>query len=359
MSSKRTSELRIAVHASHSWKKVAFTAIKILLSAGVLIWLFNKAVAQNQFAEIASRPKRWDALLLAFGLCLTAHIIGFYRWKILVRAIGIPFSSLEAMRIGFIGLFFGLFAFGVIGGDTLRVYYAARNARNRLAEVMCSVFVDRSVGILTLFSIASVSMFAIGIDLNGIRNADVAKFVRLLLTMIATGTVLGWITVVVFLLSPGIANSKLVAGLKELPRAGGFIRQLSDAVLLYRDRLPTLAFCIGLSAITHLCFLGTIYLIAVGLRVQHPSLSEHFLIGPISMAGNALPLPGGLGGMELMLSFFYSALSSDASETDHGIVVAFTFRMMLLMLAVVGAIAWMISRRQIETVVRGQGETSS
>ena len=99
-------------------------------------------------------------------------------------------------------------------------------------------------------------------------------------------------------------------------------------------------FCIGLSAITHLCFLGTIYLIAAGLSVQHPSLSEHFLIGPISMAGNALPLPGGLGGMELMLSFFFQlVLSNDANETDHGIVVAFTFRMMLLMLAVIGAIA--------------------
>jgi uncharacterized protein (TIRG00374 family) len=289
-------------------------------------------------------------------LCLVAHVIGFYRWKVLVRAIGIPFTLFEAVRIGFIGLFFGLFAFGVIGGDTLRVYYAARHARNRLAEVMCSVFVDRSIGMLTLFSIATISLFVIGTDLDGIRNADMAKLVRSLLTLIAAGTVAGWITALIFLFSPGIANSRLVTGWKELPRAGGFIRQYSDAVLLYRDRLPTLVFCIGLSVVTHLCFVGTIYLIAVGINVRHPSLVDHLLIGPVTMAGNALPLPGGLGGMELMLSFFYSALSTDSTQADHGIVVAFTFRLMLLLLAAVGAIAWLVSRRQIETVVKAQGE---
>jgi uncharacterized protein (TIRG00374 family) len=342
---------------SGSWKKFVLIAIKIGVSAGILTWLFVRAYEENQFAEIAARPKKWEWLTLAFLLCLTAHVIGFYRWKILVRAIDIPFTNYDAVRIGFIGLFFGLFAFGVVGGDTLRIYYASRHARNRLAEVMCSVFADRAIGMLTLFSIATIGFVFIGVDLEGASNPEKAELVQFMMTLITFGTIVGWIIVVGFLFSPPFADSRFVTGLKQLPRVGGFIRQLADAVLLYRRRLPTLLFCVGLSVVIHLCFVVTIYLTAVGIDVTHPPLSQHLLIGPISMAANALPLPGGLGGMELMLSFFYDAMSTESSETSHGIVVAFTFRLMLLMLAVFGAVAWLINRKQIRTVVQQQGDS--
>ena len=69
------------------------------------------------------------------------------------------------------------------------------------------------------------------------------------------------------------------------------------------------------------------------------------------MTANAVPLPGGLGGMEVVLSYLYEAMSDSNQEGQFGVSVAFSFRIMLLSLAALGAIAWFMSRKQIKTLV--------
>ncbi len=90
------------------------------MSIGILAWLFNKAWQDDQFQTIAQGPKDWRWLGLAVVACFAAHWLGFWRWRVMVRALDLPFSFVDATRIGFIGCFFNLFAFGVIGGDSLR-----------------------------------------------------------------------------------------------------------------------------------------------------------------------------------------------------------------------------------------------
>ena len=52
-----------------------------------------------------------------------------------------------------------------------------------------------------------------------------------------------------------------------------------------------------------------------------------------------------------MLSYFYEAVSSESTKTEHGIVVAFAFRIALWLIASVGAIAWFVNRKQIRRIV--------
>ena len=337
----------------NSGKKIVIAAIKIGLSAAILGWLYHQARQEDQFSVIATREKNWHWLILALLACLMAHVISFYRWKVLVRALDIPFTTRDAMRIGFIGTFFGyVFLLGVVAGDSLRVFYAARDARKKIAEVICTVFADRAIGMLTMFTFASIGFLLLGIDFDDARNPEKVEIIRILCRLIVTATVIGWLVVAGFLLSPKIESSRLMKWLENLPRIGGIIAQLADVVRLYRRRLGTLMNCFGLSLLVNLCLVTTIYLIPLGINVQHPSLAQHFLIAPISMAANAVPLP--MGGMELMLSYFYEAMSTAGMESKHGIVVAFTFRFMLLMLAAIGAVAWFANRRQIEKEVDRQ-----
>lgn len=340
-----------------SRRKYWLAAIKIGLSAAILAYLYYRARQEDQFAELATSPKLWHWLVASFVLCVVAHLISYVRWGMLVRALGIDFPAADATRIGLIGLFFGLFAFGVVGGDSLRIYYAARQAKNRLADVFCSVFLDRAVGMLTMFTFATIGYVWIGVEI--IEGAEPTRMrnVQFVCQLIAAATLIGWVVIGIFFLTPGLPNSPLVNRLRTIPRIGGILGQLSDSALLYREKTSVVLTSIGLSILVNLGFVGAIFLLACGISVQHPPLSKHFMIAPISMAANAIPLPGGIGGMESMLSYFYAAFSVK-NEFGPGVVVAFAFRFMLLILAAFGAIAWFVSREQVKSLATAQEDNS-
>ena len=75
-------------------------------------------------------------------------------------------EDFDAIRIGFIGSFFGLFAFGIIGSDTLRAFYVTRQAKDRMPEAICSVVADRIVGLITMFSFASVAFLLLDFEIR-------------------------------------------------------------------------------------------------------------------------------------------------------------------------------------------------
>ena len=127
------------------------------MSIAILVYLFNTARKNDQFELLFTTEQQWGWIAIAFLACLGAHLIGFCRWRIMVRALDLPFTIVDAVRIGFIGLFFNLFAFGVIGGDTLRAFYVTRQIKDRAPEAISSVVADRLIGILTMFLIASIA----------------------------------------------------------------------------------------------------------------------------------------------------------------------------------------------------------
>lgn len=338
--------------AARSWTKPLFAVIKIVISIVILTLLFQKAQQGNQFSQIAQSDKNWTLLTLAFVFCIMAHLISFVRWRILLNALDIPFTDVEAVRIGLIGSAFGLVSLGVVGGDSLRIVFAARHAKNKIAQVIGSVFTDRAIGMLTMFSFAAVAYLVVGTNLESTENPRILKAIQFLCSFVSFVAIAGWVVVIAFLLSPRLLESKLVDKLKNLPKVGSIFKQLTDVVGLYRKQVPTLFFCVFLSFIVNLCFIGTVYCIGRGLNVAHPTMGQHCLIAPISTCANAAPLPGGIGGMEPVLAYLYDAMSIGEDEAKHGIVVAFSFRFTLLAIAGFGAVAWFINRKQIRTIVK-------
>lgn len=339
---------------SRSWKKIAFAVIKVAASALILTFLFKQALQENQFAEMASRQKNWYWLFAALLLAFLAHFVSFVRWRSLVQALEIPFTTLDATRIGLVGVFFGLFAFGLVGGDTLRIYYAARDKKKKVPEVICSVFLDRAIGMLVMFSFASVGFLFVDLNIDNAQHPNQLKTIRYVCSIIAICTAIGWVSVFVFLLTPRLSSYRLIQWILGLPKIGHVLRQLIEALMLYRQRIDCLISCVGWSAVVNVCFVASIYMTAVGINVPHPPFEQHFVIAPISTASNAIPLPGGIGGMEFVLSYFYSAVSSNSEKINFGISVAIAFRFMLLLIAASGAIAWFFSRKQIKRVVESQ-----
>ena len=334
-----------------NWKKYLIAVIKITVSAFVLYWLYTQSSKEQGFSDLVSSPKIWHWLIASFLLCLLAHLFSYFRWGILVRSLGIDFSNTDAIRIGLTGLFVGLFAFGLVGGDSLRIYYASRNAKNRLADVFCSVFLDRAIGMLVMFSFATVGYLWVGVDYGEASDPAKLRNVKFVCQVISVVTVIGWLVLFAFFMTPNLGNSRLLRVFRNIPQIGSMIGKLSDAALLYREKMGVVTAGMGLSMLVNLCFVGSVFLLAMGLDVEHPSLAQHFVLAPISMAANAIPLPGGIGGMEYMLSYFYAALSPNHA-IGPGFVVAIGFRLLLLILAAFGAVAWFLNREQLKSGLR-------
>ena len=71
-------------------------------------------------------PVHWGYFTLAFVIGFVAIISTFFRWYVLVRAVGLKFSVADAMRLGFIGLFFNTFLPGSVGGDAIKAWFLVK-----------------------------------------------------------------------------------------------------------------------------------------------------------------------------------------------------------------------------------------
>lgn len=327
---------------NNSIKRNLTTAIKFSLSIGILWYLFTTVERDDQFEKFLSQPKYWGWVGIGFLSCILANLISFLRWRVMVRAIGLPFTYFDAIRIGFIGSFFGLFAFGIIGSDTLRAFYVTRQNKDRRPEAICSVVADRIIGLITVFSFASLAFLSL--DFENIATAHPGKLQTLnyACRIVFGVTVMCLAGVFSVILAPHLARTQSFELLPRLPWIGILFAKLFNVVIIYRGQPKSVLLAIAMSLGINLCFVISIYSLATGLTNSAPSLREHLLIEPISMFANAAPLPGGLGGMELALNFLYEAFSCET-----GVIVGFSFRFSLLCVSALGAIFWFLNWQRV------------
>ena len=324
----------------NSWKDVAILVAKIALVVGILGYLVVDLSKNDHLGELAESQKRWGWVGLGVLTCIAAHLIGFVRWQMMIRALEIPFSPFDAIRIGLIGLFFGIFAFGVVGGDTLRAFYVTRQLKDRRAEAITSVLADRLIGILTMFIIASVAFCFF--QPTGIAKEKV-QGIRFLGWFVTSCTFAGVAGLAFLYAIPVFRKTGVVQRLLATKVLGDLLNKLLDVTLLYRNRPGTIGAAFLMSAGVNVCFAASIYSLAVGLTEGNPRFLDHFIIEPIAMVSNAIPVPGGIGTMEMAMKFLYLAFGS-----NNGVIVGFTFRFALLLVSALGGLVWFWNRDQVE-----------
>ena len=277
--------------------------------------------------------------------CLGAHLIGFLRWRLMVCALDIPFTNFDAIRIGFIGLFFNLFAFGVIGGDTLRAFYVTRQVKERVAEAMASVLADRLIGMLTMFSVASVAFFTIDTNRFPEHLVDNLSAIQNVCKVAFFFSIAGILGIFVLFGAPWLTQIQFFKCLVSIPKIGSVLQKLTDVLLVYRRRPGAMFSAFLLSLGVNFCFAVSIFSLGKGLTNSSPEFTSHFVIEPIAMVCNAIPLPGGIGGMELAMKFLYEAFAA-----NNGVIVGFAFRVSLLIVSAIGAVFWFWNRKSVEAL---------
>jgi glycosyltransferase 2 family protein len=325
-------------------KKYLFILIKVSLSVAILGYLIHGAMKESIFKEFVEQPKNYWSLLAALGFCSFAVLLTMIRWHLLVRALEIPVRLTGSLRIAMLGYLFNLAPAGIVGGDVLKAVLLCRSKETpggSTAKAFASVVLDRVLGLYMLFVVASITILAA--DIWQIDNPVIWKICLATWSIAIVGGVIG-----ILLMIPAMTEGSLTNWLEKHPKLGHPFSRLMEAVRLYRGRPKVLIVASLMTVCVHLCFAVGVYFVSRGLFASTThSLPTHLVVSPLSMAAGAIPLP--VGPFETLLGIFYNLipLGTLVVPKGQGLVVAFGYRLITIVIAAIGAVVYLSARQEI------------
>ncbi len=332
-------------------KKIAIALLKVCVSVALLSYLSYKAWQDEAFNQLWAGSKHWSILGAALVVTLAAVSITFVRWYCLVRAAGVPFLMRDAFRLGFLGFLFNFFSLGIIGGDVLKAVFLARSSEGQRVEAAASVVIDRLIGLYGMLVVGTIAFLLVDLNQFGVGGETEIRAIHHLARFTIALTIAGALGGLVLFL-PMSVTRPFTSQLVVLPLVGNFTAKVLRALAVYRRRTAVLVAMFLLSLGVHVLNSISIYLVAQGLPNEAPGLQAHFVIAPMAMIAGAFPLPGGFGAFEIALDFLYRGMASVPTAASQGFVVALAFRVIQILIALIGVVYYFTGRREVDELVK-------
>ncbi len=326
------------------------SALRIVIPVVLLAWIVRQIFhvdPENPTAlrDLASQPKNYYLLMLAATAYVTAIVVTFTRWYILVRGLDLPFRLRDAMRLGFIGFFLQFFSLGSVGGDVFKAVFIAREQPVRRPEAVASVFIDRAVGLLALLMMTSLAFVWVGWLALPEELHPVAVVCFLL-----TGT--GCLVVAV-LLWTDLSTRPIRQMLRGFPSISAAVLRGEHAVHLYRNRRGWFLLALASGFLSHTLLATSAFFCAMGLFNNAPQFSEQLVIWNIAGSVAAIPLtPGALGTLETAYAYLYKVVPAGGRQLAEGGLTAFSLRIISVITAGIGVVVYWCSRRDVGDLLR-------
>jgi uncharacterized membrane protein YbhN (UPF0104 family) len=234
---------------------------------------------------------------------------------------------------------------GSVGGDAIKAWFLAREQTSRRTTAVATVIMDRVIALWALVWFVALvgSAFWLGGLIEGKGAAECKQVVIIALVIVGTSFT-GWL---ILGLLPDHRAEIFAGRLEKLPKIGHSVAEFWRAAWVYHRRPKTV---FGILVFTWLGHIGFILAFYCSMRTiwdkgsgqEVPSLIQHFLIVPIGMVIQAMPLfPGGAGIGELGYGLLYQWLGySEAS----GVLGSMVQRMLYLLIAALGLVVYLRMR---------------
>ena len=255
-----------------------------------------------------------DFPMFAIAGLLAAGAIGsqYFRWYGLVRALDLPFTLRNAVRLGMVGTFYNTFLPGAIGGDLVKAYFIAKGQPGRKAAAVSTVVADRLLGLFGLLVFAGFlggAIWASGTSEKLNTNPTLQKIIL----GCAIASVLGAVGYIALGFLPAARTARFGERLKGIRKIGGTLVELWETALRYRQRPKAILVGIGLSAVSHTLMMLLFHFAVQVFPPEDPTklgtFAEHIVIGPIGFIVQALlPIPGGIGVAEFSFGGLYELI---------------------------------------------------
>lgn len=204
-----------------AWVKHGVTVLQVLVTAGLLWWIFHDAGRREQM-RIALAEADWRWMVAAFVAAGVCEFFGILRWHLFLRMLKTPVRLREVTGLFFIGAFFNQFLPGTTGGDVVRVLYLMKDRPRSKTAGFLSVAVDRLLAVLALV--------ILGLAFAWARSSWFAQ-------SFAIGHLMKWFAIMLFIMllalvvSFALTNRRLIL---RLPKKIPFRRQLIKWAALWQ-----------------------------------------------------------------------------------------------------------------------------
>lgn len=322
MTSKSTSIRRWAANAILTILAFALLAAAIYSNREELRTVFERQIDPR-------------LMLAAYGLYMVGLVGTFIRWYVLVRALGLPFRVQDALRLGFIGNVFNLVIPGAVGGDFIKGAFLVRE-QSRKTLAVASMVIDRALGLLGLFVLASVS--------GAWTWASSDREARILIGL-AWVACFACIAGLVVLFSPFLYRP-LLALLTKHPRPRAMLEELATLAASYRSRLATVGLALGMAVFSHTLFVLAFLIVDHALFAVVPTVGEHFAVTPLALFSTAVPLPfGALGVSEQVTDYLFHQVNHPG-----GAVAMLGYRVIIYAGGLTSVLVYLANARQVRSL---------
>ena len=304
--------------------RYAKVALAILLIAYLLLVILrDKAVV-----DIISSDKNWSALGAA-AICVTVTaMLTICRWHMMLRALGITPALSHTLTIGLYAYLIQA-ALGVVASDGVKSAEVISRWPTQKPAALLSVAVDRIVGLYSLMLLASTAALFCNDDLVVLARHPVGLAAKALLlaiqlcTALVTAAAAGWIIA---------GSSKRVDAMAAELSHYRLFRNAMRLLDCLRQGPVHFVKAVAISMSVHLLCVLTFYFASLGFSHSGPDLSSHFILVPLNMIANTLPV----GGAELSMSLLYPIFAHASVPATQGVVIALILRAFQLIPATLG-----------------------
>jgi len=330
------------------WKTGLMYGIGLALLAYVVWSNWTGKDDQPGLKDALNRPIRALPFAIAAVLCATNTFLTFVRWFLLVRAQNLPFTLKAAVRLGLVGNFFNTFLPGAVGGDLLKAAFIAREQQRRTVAV-ATVMIDRAIGLWALFVLVALtgSTFWLIGDSAVRDQPNLRLIIRIALVVVGASLVL-W---AVLGLLPDRRARVFNWRLRHIPKVGHSAAEFWTALWLYRTKGRVILTALLMSLVGHTCsVLMFICVVTAFQPASMPTISQHFLLVPIGMAAQAIPItPGGLGVGEAVFKKLYTMVGQQGADAIWG---SLGQRMLAWSFGLIGYIVYLFMKKDLPGTVR-------
>lgn len=297
-------------------KSAATRIARIAVAGGLTAYILWKSHPRDVLAAAAGAD--WRPLAVAVVLVLVDRVLMAYRWIVLLYTLDpadrppLP----DIVRIFFVSTFLGTFLPSV-GGDAVRAY-AITNLKVRGGDAVASVFMDRMLGIASLFLMA----------LAGLMLArDLANNWVILASLTLAAAVCLVTLLLVFSQRADIVTSMLLMRLPAGVRHTG--QRVLEAIQRYAAHHAQLAKVLVCSVAVQALRILQAYYLGRGLGIESP-LATYFAFLPLILLVMLLPVTvSGLGTGQAAFVWFFARVGVPAPT-------AFALSVLFIGLGIIG-----------------------
>lgn len=276
---------------------VARYALKLFIALVLLFWLYHQGVLDLKALYALKIDARF---LVAFGiasaLVFGAVVLLSVRLMLVLRLQGIAVPFCQCFGLTMIGCFFGSVLPGLVAGDAVKAVYMVRGNEKGKSKAVAAVIVDRLIGFYSLFVLGSVASLVAWI------GARVQVEMYPILIIAPSLTLAGTLLLAVLMMLDYRSGTLPYRMISRLPRK---VQNLIFVLADYAKNGARLTQAIGISILSHALVVFAFFAMAVLVR-DSLSVGQHFVLDPLAMVLNVVPLtPGGLGITEGAFAYLF------------------------------------------------------